>query len=83
MVDCAVQGCAGVARRVDGLADVVIIGFDVHVVDVEKVVYRRCRLLRVLAITSGVECQTFMRVGAAGDEMVEECEVATRGNYVE
>jgi hypothetical protein len=30
-----------------------------------------------------VECQAFVRVGAAGDEMVEECEVATRGNYVE
>jgi hypothetical protein len=50
---------------------------------VEKVVYHGRRLLRVLAITSGVECQALMRISAAGDEIVEECDIATCGDFVE
>ena len=57
--------------------------FDVHVVHVEKVVDHRRRSLGVLAFACGVKRQAFTRVGATGDEMVEERNVTACGDFVE
>ena len=83
MVDCAVQRCAAVTRQVDVFAETAVEEFDVHVVHVKKVVYHRRRALRVLEFTCGVKRHAFMRVGATGDEMVEERNVTACGDFVE
>ena len=83
MVDCAVQWCAAVTRQINVLAETTVEEFDVHVVHVEKVVDHRRRSLGVLAFACGVKRQAFTRVGATGDEMVEERNVTACGDFVE
>ena len=67
----------------DELAEVLVVGFDIHVVHVEEVLYHCGRLGRVWAFGGAVESHAPVGVGAAGDEVVEEGDVAGCGDFVE
>lgn len=83
IVDCIDQWRAAVSRCVNEFAEVSVVGFDVHVVHVEEVFYHCRRLCRAFAFGGAVECHASVGINAAGDEMVEERDVAARGYDVE
>jgi hypothetical protein len=81
--DCAVQWRADVSRCVGEVTKIFVVGFDDHVVRIEEVFNHCCRFGWVFAFGGTLEGHASVGISAAGDEMVEERDIAAGGYDVE
>jgi hypothetical protein len=82
VVDSAFERCANVGG-VYCCAEICVVGFYVHVVLVQEMVYHCDGLVWIVTLAGPVEGHAALRIRAAGDDVVKQLRIPRRGDEVE